>query len=140
MKLSTNSVRPKIYKIKVEISEANLIAAHLAESDAVEGLEEQGSHLGPVGLLRIKGLVLVDAGGRQGGDAHAVADEEDDVLGHVGVDAGHAVEALLHRGAVLLVPVRHACKVEHDMHGWYETVLADLHGLRCLKSYSKNTL
>ena len=31
-------------------------------------------------------LGLVDPAGRQGGDAHAVADEDDDVLGQVGVD------------------------------------------------------
>ena len=39
-------------------------------------------------------LGLVDPAGRDGGQTHAVADEDDDVLGQVGVDVCATLQAL----------------------------------------------
>ena len=55
-------------------------------------------------LVALELLTLVDPGRGEGGDAHAVADAEDDVLGRSRVDQG-LLEGALDLGGAHSVPV-----------------------------------
>jgi len=50
-------------------------------------------------------LGLVDPAGRDRGQTHAVADEDDDVLGQVGVDVCATLQALTDRITTELHPI-----------------------------------